>query len=877
MAFSRSRGLKILAAAAVALLLGAGVGALAFYLAFVRDLPDLRSVDDYRPPLASRVVDRNGIPIGEYFVERRRLTPLESVPTHVVQAFVAGEDSSFFEHGGIDYTSIVRAAWKNLAAGGEIKQGGSTITQQMVKGLLLSPERTYRRKIREMILARDIEQRFTKNEILYLYLNQIYFGHGAYGIGDAAHTYFGKSVSALSVSEGAQLAGLPKAPSRYSPYADPEQADIRRTYVLERMLADGFIDQQTYEMALADAPVLRESRSGEDFEAAAYFTEEVRRYLFEELGGHLVLNGGLLVETSLDLELQKTAVAGVREGLVDLDRRQGYRGPVRLVDASEIEAELTRLSEENGLREPAEAEPALPVDPVDEVLAEVATEAEAETLEAELEGEVIEVPLVLPDGPLLGVVTEVDAKAERALVGLAPGVEAVVHLRDVSWAREPDPKAAPRRVRSIDGVFAVGEVARFVAVRPEAADDAEADEPAGELHVTLYQEPQVEGALLSIDLATGDVLAMVGGYDFARSQFNRATQARRQPGSAFKPLIYAAAIATGGYTPASILWDRPVVYVDKTSGFTWRPRNYGRSFYGPITLRQSLVRSVNNSTVHLFRDVGVSFVIDYVRRLGIESPLNRDLSLALGSSDVTLLELTRAYAVFPNRGRRVTPRFIRRVTDRDGNVLMENVALGTVPLDEADLLDEPDWVDVAASPEEIEEAFEAASLEGGGREQLVSTEEAFLVTDLLRAVVVDPKGTGWRLRALRRPVAGKTGTTNDQADAWFMGFSPEIVTGVWVGHDESRVLGWGETGSRAAAPIWVEFMKAALEELPVRDFGVPESIVFARIDRKTGLLADASSQDTVFQAFLSGTEPTESASTARTTSEGRRLLRMDAF
>jgi penicillin-binding protein 1A len=885
MAFIRLRGLGLLLAAGGLAAAGALVGWLGFYLAFVRDLPDLRSVSDYRPPLASRVYDRNGQLIGEFFTERRRLTPLSDVPSHVVDAFVAGEDSAFFEHTGIDPESILRAAWVNLRAGGEFVQGGSTITQQMVKGLLLSPERKLRRKVREMILARRIEERFSKQEILYLYLNQIYFGHGAYGIGEAAQIYFGKDIGEISVSEGAQLAGLPKAPSRYSPYANPEQAERRRRYVLERMLIDQRIDTETYEAAIAEVPVLRDDTPPEAISASAYFTEEVRRFLFDELGSEQTLRGGLVIETTVDARLQIAAQQAVRKGLVDLDRRQGYRGHVRQVPASAVPEEIERLARENELAPPEAADP-----PELAEALEIETEVEdegARPAPGDLASSDEPVPPEVPaDRALLGVVTAVDTEEQIARVAFAPGVEGVVHLADVAWARKPDPSIAPRPVKSIDAIFAKGDVARFERIEPEAAaEEVEAEGENEVVRLGLEQEPLVQGAIFSIDVATGDVLALVGGFDFETSQFNRVTQARRQPGSAFKPLIYCAALARG-YTPVSILYDRPVVYVDEASGFIWRPRNYGRSFYGPITLREALVRSVNNATVHLFRDVGVDFVIDYTRRLGIESPLNRDLSLALGSSDVSLLELTRAYATFPAGGRRVTPIFVRRVTDRDGQILFENVPLGDVPVAEpGDEGDDLANVDVAAADPNphSESGFESDSqLEGEPIEeidpdQLIPPEQAYLATALLRAVVTDPKGTGWRLRALRRPVAGKTGTTNDQADAWFMGFSPDIMTGVWVGHDESHFLGWGETGSRAAAPIWVDYMRVALEGRPVRDFAVPEPIVFARIDRKTGLIAGANSTDTIFQAFVAGTEPSETDTTARNTSEDRRLLRLDGF
>ena len=356
MAFIPPRGLRIVLVGVAALALSSALGFIAFYLIFLRNLPDLTSVDDYQPALSSHVYDRSGMLIGEFFSERRRLTPLSSLPAHVVDAFVASEDDAFFEHTGIDYMSILRAAWVNLRAGGEIVQGGSTITQQMVKSLLLSPERKYRRKIREMILARRIEERFSKQEILHLYLNQIYFGHGAYGIGEAAQTYFGKPVEELTVSEGALLAGLPKAPSRFSPFRNPQRAELRRRYVLGRMLATERIDPETYKWTMADAPALLSKTSSKAIEASAYFTEEVRRLLFDELGGDETLRGGLSIETTLDLPLQIAAVESVKKGLRDLDRRQGYRGPARRVPVSQIPAEIDLLADKNGLAQPADGE-----------------------------------------------------------------------------------------------------------------------------------------------------------------------------------------------------------------------------------------------------------------------------------------------------------------------------------------------------------------------------------------------------------------------------------------------------------------------------------------------------------------------------------------
>ena len=842
----RGRG-RIWAAMAVFVLLSGVAAAIAFHQVFLRDLPDPRSIADYRPGLSSEVYDREGRPIGEFYRERRRLVRFEEVPRHVVDAFIAAEDSKFYEHEGIDFQGILRAAWANLLAGGEIKQGGSTITQQMVKGLLLSPERTYTRKVREMILARRIEQRFTKQEILYLYLNQIYFGNGAYGIAEAARSYFNKSVGELEVSEAAQLAGLPKAPSRYSPMRNPEEAEHRRLYVLERMRDEGLIDEAAYQGAVAEKPEFVDGSRPDAFAASAYFTEEVRRYLFDVLGGEAVLEGGLRIETSLDLELQRVAVEAVQSGLVGLDRRNGYRGPRRKVAADAIEAEVERVAEENG--EEALGDPLL--------------------------------------GPLLGVVTAVDAAAKTASVALGGELRGTVHLEDVDWARPLDPDTRPKAVTSIAKIFSPGDVTHFAVLPPEEGAALDLEAP---LRLALHQEPKVQGGLLALSVETGEVLAMVGGYDFEKSQFNRATQSRRQPGSAFKPLVYGAALSLEAegvprYTPASIVHDRPKVYRDHRSGFVWKPKNYGREFYGPITLRTALAKSVNNAAVHLADEVGVGAVMRYAKRLGIRSPLDRSLGLALGTSGVSLLELTRAYAVFPNGGRRVVPVFLQRVLDREGNVLLEGVPLGD-PLVEGEAPDAPEGevegeLDVAAGPEgEASEPIEFVEAESLAPEdesdQLIPPEQAYLMVDMLRAVVNE--GTGRRAAKLGAPLGGKTGTTNDQADAWFVGFSPAVATGVWVGFDEVRFLGSGETGSKAALPIWVDFMRTAIREVPKDAYEVPRNrIVFTRIDRDTGLLASRGTQKTVFQPFIAGSQPTRTADSARRDDRARRDLQQDSF
>jgi penicillin-binding protein 1A len=878
MAFIRSGGFRVLLTLVLVLAFTAGAGVTFVYVTYLQDLPDLRSIEDYQPALTSRVLDRKGREIGRYANERRDLAPLGSLPDHVGLAFVAAEDSAFFEHSGIDYVSIARAAWVDIRAGG-IKQGASTITMQLVKQMLLSPEKRFSRKLREMFLAREIESHFTKNEILYLYLNQIYFGSGAWGIEEAGQTYFGKSAKELSISESALLAGLPQRPSAYSPFVNPDLSESRRLYVLGRMLADKIIDQATYEAERDTPPALVVRTTDEGFVAAKYFTEEVRRYLFERLGGDMVLEGGITIETTLDLDLQIAASAAVRRGLEDHDKRRGYHGPIRQVAAADVEAEITALAKTNKLG-------------LDE--AGVWQELEVSKF-AE------------------GVVVSVDPDLTTALIALAPGIEGQVALEDVTWAREADVKRRPLPVKKIERIFKVGDVAQFIRLEGEplvapveletedsvaAATEAgseikepvglEGDEPAPAppalARLMIYQEPTVEGALLSMEVETGDVRAMVGGYDYNRSQFNRATQAMRQPGSAFKPFIYGAALSRK-YTPVSTLYDRPAVYEDPVSGFIWRPQNYGRHFYGPMPMRAALVRSINNATVHLFRDVGVDYVIDYARRLGIQSPLSRDLSLALGSSDVGLVELTAAYAVYPNKGRRVTPRFITRVTDRHGEVLLEDLPLGPQPPPVLRPLEFAKDPSKQAPSSKESSAVESALAIGDGypdaeiipTNQIISEAAAYLMCDLLQAVVTDPRGTGWRLRKLGRPLGGKTGTTNDQRDAWFMGFSRDLVTGVWVGRDDSTILGWGETGSRAAAPIWVEYMEVALKDRPVLDFEEPDHIVTVRIDRSNGLIADNASADAYFQPFLEGTEPTESTMARKSAGDTKKTFREDFF
>jgi penicillin-binding protein 1A len=744
--------------------LGAGVGA-AFWYLWSSNLPYIGSLADYRPPVVSEIYSADGEVIGRLWDEKRIVVPLKALPPYLIQAFVSAEDARFFEHPGVDFMGMIRAFLNNLMAG-KIQQGGSTITQQVTKTLLLkNTERTYKRKAREAILSMQIEKNFSKEQILFLYLNQIYLGHGAYGVEAAARTYFNKSARDLNLQEAALLAGLPQAPSRYSPVAHLDRAKARQRYVLDRMLEEGYISKQAHDAAI-NAPLQIQAPTENVFDKAPYFTEYVRQYLMERYGRDVCYRGGLKVYTTVNVAMQHMAEEALSKGLRELDKREGYRGPLR---------HLSNPQEGFGM----EADPKklkVPHRPGDVV-------------EALVEG--------------------VDDEAGQVSVRLAEGELGRLPLSEMKWARAPDPDVAyySARVKRPSEVLKIGDV---ILVRLKGQDVA----PFA-WEVALEQSPAAQGAILCMEPDTGKVRVMVGGKDFTASQFNRALQSRRQPGSAFKPIIYAAAL-DWGMSPRTLILDAPYVSERNPDDEAWKPKNYSDKFFGPTLLRTALAESRNVVTVKILKQIGIDYAIQYARKLGIESNLSADLSLALGSSGVSLLELTRAYTVFANGGKLVKPLFIERVLDRNSDVLEEH------------------------QPES---------------ETVLSKETCYIMTDLLHAVIQE--GTGWRIKALKRPAAGKTGTTNDLKDAWFMGYTPEFVTGVWVGYDDQTPMGKGETGSRAASPIWLNFMSQVLEGRPLSDFPVPEGIVFAKIDATTGLLAGPDSEKTVFQSFKEGTEPKE--------------------
>jgi penicillin-binding protein 1A len=745
------------------LLIVAGLGAVGvLWYIWSANLPYIGSLKEYDPPTITEVYSDSGEVIGRFWDEKRVVVTLDHLPKHLIQAFIAAEDSRFYEHEGVDVLSILRAAIKNVMAG-RIEQGGSTITQQVAKALLLkNPERTYKRKIREATLSLQIEKEFPKERILFLYLNEIYLGHGAYGVEAAARTYFDKSASDLTLAESAILAGLTQAPSRYSLFSNFDKAKERQKYVLARMREEGYISLKEEQEALA-AEITLATHPENPFEKAADFTEYVRRYLENKYGRDVLYREGLKVYTTVNLEMQKAAEEALRKGLTELDKREGFRGPLR---------HLAPEERESYRRERVQA-------------------LEDQSFHV---GDIVE-----------GLVERVDDENKEVRISVGDK-DGLLPLSEMKWARKPNPEV-PYYATSVKKPSEVLKEGDVVLVRI-----LDTGRP---WRFSLEQEPVVQGALFCLDPYTGKVRAMVGGRNFSSSQFNRAIQARRQPGSAFKPIIYAAAL-DWGMTPATVILDAPYVSSLNPDEDVWKPRNFKEKFYGPTLLRTALIQSRNVITVKILKQIGVPYVINYAKRMGVESELSPDLSLALGSSGVSLAELTRAYAVFANGGMLVEPIFIYKVEDRKGNVLEER---------------QPTL------------------------KECMSKERAYVMTDLLRAVIQE--GTGWRAKALKRPAAGKTGTTNDLRDAWFIGFTPKLVAGVWVGYDDRRPMGAGETGSRAANPIWLYFMTEASKDMPIEDFPVPEGVAFWKIDAKTGLLASPYSDATVFQAFTTGEEPKE--------------------
>jgi penicillin-binding protein 1A len=810
------RILRILGVLGLAGLTLGSAAAFGLYVKYSEHIPSIPSAKDYRPPLLSELRSDDGRLLAEFFDERRKMLPYDQIPRRLIQAFVASEDKNFFDHHGFDVLATVRAAFQD-AIGYHIR-GASTLTQQTAKAILITAigekEATARklsRKIKELILARRLEASLSKEEILYLYLNHVYLGHHAYGVRAAAENYYHKEPGQLTLAEMALIAGLPQAPTRYSPFSHPESARKRRGYVLRRMADVGMITEA--ERAAADAEAIKVYPMEDLFhDRAPFFAEQVRRDVVARYGNDRLLTGGLRIDSTLSLDDEHDAEEAMLTGLTRVDKRQGYFGPLEHLESAQIPSFLDRISHR-------------------------------------LKGG-------LQDGQYyVGVVSKLAATGTGAEVQIGNRT-AELSIAGARWARKPNPEAyyPGSLVDRLTKALRPGDV---ILVRATTYGELTQDmEPAmkqlvptkGTL-VTLEQLPRLQGALISLDPKTGYVKALIGGYDFDASEFNRAMQACRQPGSAFKPIVYSKAIDKLDYNMSTVLVDSPIVSLDPSTAKVWKPENYESDFKGDVPLRVALINSMNIPAIKVLAAVGPRDVAAWAHQLGITSKINEDLSIALGSSCVSLWDLTSVYALFDQMGQRVHPILLTKVADRDGRVLEDHVAY-----------------DDAWSPLEDRLAGgTAAALTEP--EQVIDPTTAFLMTHLMQEVV--QMGTGAEASRLNKPAAGKTGTTNDSFDAWFMGFTRDLATGVWVGYDTYQMpLGKYENGGRAALPIWLEYMQHALAGRPEKgwDPPVPSQVVWSWVDRHTGKPGTPGSADSIREPFLKGTEPAANGPTAPTNS-----------
>ncbi len=811
--------------ACVGVLAGAAVGAVLF-VAYSRDLPEFTSVDQYHPKLTTKVLSVDGRLIGEFYSERRIVVPYERIPKRLIQAFISSEDQHFFDHHGIDWFGMVNAVLQKVVHPGQKLRGASTLTQQLAKSLLVSQEgfekgtaRTVKRKVREAILASRLEQNLNKEEILWLYLNQVYLGHGAYGVEAASENYFRKDVSELTLAEMSLLAGLPQAPSRFSPFVRPTAARARQEYVLRRMKEEGYITEAERQEAL-EKSVEKTVHPRDDrfLDTAPYFTEHVRRYVVENYGNKALLEDGLTISTTLDLEREHYAEESLTDGVRATDKRQGYLGPVaQLVDGK------GKLDDKK--------------------------------LAATLK--LVDKKLIGKDGveegyPILSVVTEVDAGNQWAVVRIGEKLTARLPLAGMRWARKPN-SSERWDLHKIDDVRKVVKVGDVVLAQPwfsrpkflknamgvdqtiqKLPDEADVDKE----HplCTLDQVPRVQAALISMNPHTGYVEAMIGGYSYEDSEFNRAFQSCLQPGSAFKPILYSAAIAREEFTPATMILDTPITVRDEDIGKSWKPQNYEGEFKGEVTCRDALSFSMNMPALHTMQTVGIKNVVDWAKHLGVKSPVKEELGSALGSSCLTPWELASVYVIFARMGLRPEPAFIKRITDRDGNVLEQHAS----PNDP--------WQTHAQRIDSLYRLLEERP------RRAIDPVDTFLLHYLLTQVAT--RGTGANASRLHRPVAGKTGTTNDSFDTWFSGYTPTLVTTVWVGYDTHEYpLSVGEQGGRTALPIWFDYMKDALNGVDEPDWTPPEGVCFARVNNQNGKRIYTDKPHSFVAPFRCGKEP----------------------
>lgn len=765
---------------------------IAIYLANVaKDLPDYAVLNSYAPPVTTRVHAGNGALMAEYAKEKRLFLPIQAIPDRVKAAFLSAEDKNFYNHPGVDLTGLGRAILVNLQNFGSGRRpvGASTITQQVAKNFLLSSDQTIDRKIKEAILSFRIEQAYSKDKILELYLNEIFFGLNSYGIAGAALTYFNKSVTELTVAEAAYLASLPKGPANYHPFRHPEAALDRRNWVIDRMVENGYVSQPDGEEAKKQPLGVTARTTGPSLFASDYFAEAVRRQLIDQYGEKVLYEGGLSVRTSLDPQMQLAARKALQDGLVTYDERRGFHGPIKQIDASgdwgKALADIPALSDVPEWR--------------------------------------LAVVLAVSDSAVdIGLQPAKDGSGKVA----ADRQRGTIDAKNMQWAfRSAD--SARKSTKSPVGAVAPGDVVYV----EKLGDDVSTS-------YRLRQPPKVQGGLVAMDPKTGRVLAMVGGFSYGQSEFNRATQAMRQPGSSFKPFVYAAAM-DNGYTPASVIMDAPIEIV--SGGQVWKPENYGGEVSGPSTLRSGIEHSRNLMTVRLANDLGMNIVAEYAERFGIYDHMLPVLSMSLGAGDTTVLRMVSAYSVIANGGKQIKPTLIDRIQDRYGKTIFrheERLCEGCNAGDWQNQ-EEPNIVD--------------------NRETVLDPMTAYQITSMMQGVIQRGTAAG-KVDLGGRDVAGKTGTTNDEKDAWFVGFTPDLVAGLYMGFDTPAPLGRGGTGGVLSAPIFNEFMQTAVKDMPESKFVIPSGMNLISIDRKTGMAAVDGDPNTIIEAFKPGTGPADSFS-----------------
>ncbi len=865
-------------------LIGVGVAAFFGIIHYFRStLPQITSLNDYKPSMASQILSKDGEVLVEIGNEKRDIAKMEEIPPTVINSFLAAEDGNFFQHEGVDYPGVFRAMLANLRAG-KIVQGGSTITQQVAKSLLLTSERSFTRKIKDFLLAQRIEKFFSKEEILFLYLNQVYLGGGFYGVKTAFNGYFGKTLSEATVPETALVAGLLVAPGRYSPNVNPSFAKNRQKYVLKRLMETGKIDAKAHEAAVNEKIkiLIRNSEL-----KAPYFTEWIRQKAVDILGNDEFLNGGYKIVTTLDSKLQKVAEQELINGVGAIDKRQGFKGPIASLSVGDNEISNFEKNYRKDLYKKnskyfyllpngeVEYEYGFNEEEYEKLKKSYADRRSAKFTDPYELGYLNNdqaVKMLNTNDLYKAIVINVLDQAKIIQVSIA-GVSGFIPYEGFSWAHKRQISETTANYQVLEKPSSALKKGDIVWVSLSSTNPAnlwtyidknfkksiksesliKTLKEENYVLCKLDQEPDIEGALVSLEANSGNIISFVGGKNFDKSKFNRVVQSLRQPGSSYKPIIYAAALESG-MTPADIIYDTPEALTGYDDSLKWKPKNYDNEFLGPVTFRKALETSRNVPTIKISDKVGVQNILKFSKRVGIKSEISPDLSLALGTFGISLLNLTKTYAIFPNGGKRIIPKAIDSIVNREGEKIKFDEAKSERLDNEQSESKEQEKTDSANTPiaaDESNRSILSSYLSGLSDEQVFDKRLAYIMTNLLRGVVQN--GTGQEARSLGAYVGGKTGTTNDYVDAWFVGFNHNVVTGVWTGFDQNITMGYGETGAKAALPIWIKFMKPVMDQFGDVEFRVPAGIVNAYVTKEGTLSED--SQSGYLEAFVEGTEP----------------------